>query len=168
VDLAFVSFGVPVFPSTFLGLRLLASNITIYTSPGCGHLSVLSIQTSRIVPILTDQTPILASNAKRKSDSESSNLTEYIDLLKIIAKSRVLVKNPMPKSKKTMPKCHQNHVLELLRTSSRLLLEPHFLPATTSQPVAANDRIMMGYGNSNMVIVMVIFCNIPILIVLWY
>ena len=74
----------------------------------------------------------------------------------------------MPKSKKPMPKRHQNRVLELLRTSSRLLLEPHFLPVTTSQPVAANDRIMMGYGISNMVIVMVIFCNIPILIVLWY
>ena len=64
VDLAFVSFGVPVFPSTFLGLRLLA--ITIYTwYPGCGQISVLAIQTSRILPpILADQTPILvASNA---------------------------------------------------------------------------------------------------------
>ena len=67
-----------------------------------------------------------------------------------------------------MPKCHQNRVLELLRTSSRLLLEPQFLPVTTSQPMAANDGIMMGYGISNMVIVMVIVYNIPILIVLWY
>ena len=66
-------------------------------------------------------------------------------------RSKILCQNPKKKP------CRNAicRVLELLRTSSRLLLEPHFLPVTTSQPVAANDRIMMGYGISNMVIVIV-------------
>ena len=75
---------------------------------------------------------------QRESLIQNPQVLQYIDLLKIIAKSRVPVKNPMPKSKKkTMPKCHLSrpgaapHLLQAAAGAS--FFTSHYQSASGSQ-----------------------------------